>query len=420
MRSMLGESWIAASVALVLVGIAVGSAPIIGLAALVFTTGGAARLWSRLSLEDVRYERTLSEQRAFAGETIDARLTLHNAKWLPVPWVEVREQLPQAMPLVAGRTQPSGMQGIVYLLRQTGLSGGERVGWPFRLQARERGYYRVGPTRLRSGDIFGLFEREATVAQPAHIVVYPRTVPLPALGLPAARPFGERRGGQRIYEDPLLIAGARDYIPGDPLKRIDWKASARSGRLQSRQYEPSHTQSIVIALNVSTMEHSWQGQDPVALERSVVVAASVARWAFEEDLAVGLIANGSFPDADRPIRIGSGRRPDQLVHVLEALAMVTGFSTSPLAAELQQRGHALPAGATLVVVTALMPPELLATLHRLRADGHAVHVVRTGEQPWPDAVAPIHVHEVVSYMRALEAEYTAGASAPGESREVPV
>lgn len=407
---MFGESWITASVALALIGIAAGSAPMIGLAALVFTTGGAARLWSRLSLEDVRYVRTLSEHRAFAGETIDVRLSLHNAKWLPVPWIEVREQLPQVMPLVVGRTQPSGMQGIVYLLRQAGLSGGERVVWPLQLQARERGYYRVGPTRLRSGDIFGLFERDEAVGQAASIVVYPRTVPLPDLGLPAARPFGDRRGGERIYEDPLLIAGARDYVPGDPLKRIDWKASARIGRMQSRQYEPSHTQSMVIALNVSTMEHSWQGQDPVALERGVIVAASVARWAFEEQLAVGLIANGSFPDADRPIRIGSGRRPDQLMHVLEALAMVTGFATSPLAAELQQRGHALPAGATLVVITALMPPELLATLHRLRADGHAVHVIRTGEQPWPESIAPLRVHEVVSYMRALEAQYTSEAA----------
>lgn len=407
---MFGESWITASVALALIGIAAGSAPMIGLAALVFTTGGAARLWSRLSLEDVRYVRTLSEHRAFAGETIDVRLSLHNAKWLPVPWIEVREQLPQVMPLVVGRTQPSGMQGIVYLLRQAGLSGGERVVWPLQLQARERGYYRVGPTRLRSGDIFGLFERDEAVGQAASIVVYPRTVSLPDLGLPAARPFGDRRGGERIYEDPLLIAGARDYVSGDPLKRIDWKASARIGRMQSRQYEPSHTQSMVIALNVSTMEHSWQGQDPVVLERGVIVAASVARWAFEEQLAVGLIANGSFPDADRPIRIGSGRRPDQLMHVLEALAMVTGFATSPLAAELQQRGHALPAGATLVVITALMPPELLATLHRLRADGHAVHVIRTGEQPWPESIAPLRVHEVVSYMRALEAQYTSEAA----------
>lgn len=407
---MFGESWITASVALALIGIAAGSAPMIGLAALVFTTGGAARLWSRLSLEDVRYVRTLSEHRAFAGETIDVRLSLHNAKWLPVPWIEVREQLPQVMPLVVGRTQPSGMQGIVYLLRQAGLSGGERVVWPLQLQARERGYYRVGPTRLRSGDIFGLFERDEAVGQAASIVVYPRTVSLPDLGLPAARPFGDRRGGERIYEDPLLIAGARDYVSGDPLKRIDWKASARIGRMQSRQYEPSHTQSMVIALNVSTMEHSWQGQDPVVMERGVIVAASVARWAFEEQLAVGLIANGSFPDADRPIRIGSGRRPDQLMHVLEALAMVTGFATSPLAAELQQRGHALPAGATLVVITALMPPELLATLHRLRADGHAVHVIRTGEQPWPESIAPLRVHEVVSYMRALEAQYTSEAA----------
>ena len=85
---------------------------------------------------------------------------------------------------------------------------------------------------------------------------------------------------------------------GDPLKRVDWNATARVGRLQSKLYEPSRTQATVIALNITTMERTWQGFDPVLLERGVSIAASLAQQVFDSGSALGLIANGSFPDAE--------------------------------------------------------------------------------------------------------------------------
>lgn len=403
MRSLFGELWVQSSVILIVLGLNAGSVALAGLGVLIFAAGGLARLGARLSLDRVRYTRAVAETRAFVGESLALRLRLANEKRLPVPWVEVREQLPAAMPATGADTHPSGMPGILFLTRGAALGGREALEWPLTLQAVERGFFRVGPARLRSGDLFGIFERQEVVRREEHLIVYPRTYPLPDLGLGSARPFGEQRGGQRIFEDPVRVVGVRDYLPGDPLKRIDWNATARVGRLQSRLYEPSRTQSVVVALNISTMEFSWQGFDPVVLERGVVVAASVARHAFEAHSAIGLVANGSFPDADRPIRIGSGRRPDQLVRVLEALAMIAPFTTSRLSDELERPGQALPAGATIVVVAALMPPDLTAALRRLSGQGHSVHVVKTSAWEWGAEAAALPVTEVEAAMRTLEA-----------------
>lgn len=402
MRSVFRDSWVSVTIILVLVGLAAQSVPLIGLGVLVFGTGGMARLWARVSLEDVRYQRVLRERRVFMGETIDLRLRLANEKFIPVPWLEVREYLPAATPVGGVHVTPSGLPGTVLMQRSTALGAHEQLEWPLTLEATERGFFRLGPARLRSGDLFGIFEREETVRGTDSVVVYPRTYPLPELGIISARPFGERAGGQRIFEDPVRVVGVRDYFPGDPLKRVDWNATARVGRLQSRLYEPSRTQAVVVALNISTMDQSWLGFDPLLLERNVVVAASIARWAFEEHAAIGLIANGSFPDADRAIRIGAGSRSDQLVRVLEALAMIAPFTISSLASELERPGHALPAGATLIVVAALMPPDLAATLRRLRGEGHAVHVVKTSSAAWDGSLAPIPVINIEPVMRALE------------------
>ena len=412
MRALLGESWLTASLLLAVVGVAAGSAPLLGLGALVLGTGGAARLWSRFALERVSYRRELGERRAFAGEIVPLTLRLANDKPLPVPWIEVRERLPAEAPLAEGRTSPAGTPGVVHLTRSAALRGGDRLAWPLALRAETRGYHRIGPARLRSGDIFGLFERERWAGGEETLIVYPRTLPLPGIGIASARPFGERRGGARIFPDPARVAGVRDYVPGDPLKQIDWNATARAGQLQSRLYEPSREHALIVALDVTTMERTWGGADPALLERGVVVAASIARDAFERKAAIGLISNGALPQADRPLRIGAGRRPDQLARVLEALAGVNPFAMRPLSAELERPGEALSMGATLVVVAALMPPDLAAALRRLRAEGHAVHAVRTSRRRWDPLPAAIPVTSVAERMEALEAEEAAAAGPP--------
>lgn len=420
MRVIVTESWLLVSGLLIFAGLLASSTTLVALGILILGTGGAARLWARLSLEEVVYSRTLSARRVFVGEQIELELVIENRKVVPVPWVEVREALPRDIPIVGAKTLPSGIATVAYLLRTTGMSSNDRIEWPLTLLATRRGYFRVGPTRLRSGDLFGFFDSEREVTRQDAIVVYPHTYSMPELGLDSARPFGEQRGGNRLFEDPSRVVGVRDYLPGDPMKRIDWNATARVGRMQSRLYEPSRTQAIVVALNIQTYEQVWQGSDPVLLERGVTVAASIARWAFEAGSALGLRANGSFPDADRPIRIGAGSRPDQLLRVLEALAMVTSFATGRLSTELESRDQPLPNGATIVVIAAIMSERLVATMHRLRAEGHFVHVVKTTPLEWDIELGSLPVSDVSAYMADLEEQAAAAEAAidtSGAARE---
>ncbi len=405
MKAIITESWLMASALLGLIGFASGSAALVIIGALLFGTGALARMWRRVCLERVVYARRLVEHRLFVGERTDLTLILENRKPLPVPWIEVRETMPRGLPVTGVRTHAGDAPGTQVLLRRAALGMHDRLEWPLELRAVRRGYFRVGPTRLRSGDLFGFFDREEEVGRPVDgIVVYPHVYSLGDLGFDSARPFGEQRGGARIYEDPSRVVGVRDYLPGDPMRRIDWHATARLGRMQSRLYEPSRAQAMVIALNIPTFDYSWQGSDPVLLERGVSVAASIATWAAESGAALGLIANGSFPDADRTIHIGAGRRPDQLNRVLEALAMVTAFTTGEMSDALEDSAHPIPAGATIVLVAAVLSDELAGTLRRLRGRGHRVHVVKTSTRVWSADPAPVRVIEVADTVGALEAE----------------
>ena len=103
----------------------------------------------------------------------------------------------------------------------------ERVTRHYRVTGVQRGAWAFGPARLLSGDMFGFADREATLPEIDTLLVYPRLVPLIALGLPSDRPFGDFRAMRRLAEDPLRLNGTRDYVAGDSMRHVHWKASAR-------------------------------------------------------------------------------------------------------------------------------------------------------------------------------------------------
>ncbi len=395
--------WVPIPLWLLLLGVLMGSSALIGLAVFILLAGFVGRRWSEHAFDRFRYERRIPENRAFAGDRMHVDIRLINDKFLPITMLEVHDHIPDALELDDEHISPSGSPGQVLLNRSTHLGWYERLTWPLEFDAPPRGYYRFGPVRLGASDAFGFFPVEREDDNRDSIIIYPRTFTMPELGLPAERPFGERKGRERIFEDPGRIAGLRDYRPGDPMRRIDWKASARSQQLQSRVYEPSSTLHLLVSVNVHTLPHGWQGFIPETLESILSVAASVARHGFETGYAVGLAANGAYPTSDRPMRIPVGRRPEQLMRILEALAVIGPLTLVPLHTVLEREAQAFPFGATLVCVTAIMDPELAATLDRIGSAGHSVVVLSLADRPWDICPQRATVHEVGALVRSLEA-----------------
>jgi uncharacterized protein (DUF58 family) len=417
-RQLLRSLWAVAAIALLIAGLGLQQPVPAAVGMLVLLTGAGAMTWSRLSLERVVYERTWPQRRAFVGEEIEGRFSLRNRKALPTPWFEVREILPDQLPPAGAKTLPAAWEGAFFYTHTTSLGPYERVRWRQAFRCTARGYFRVGPTRLRSGDLFGLFPREKFMDDTDTLSVLPRLVDLGDTPLPFLRPFGSAKGGSPLFEDQSRMAGVRDYRPGDPLKRIDWKATARRGGLQSRLFDPSATASLVIALNADTFSHSWEGYDPLLLERAVSVAASLAALADERGLAAGLMVNCSQPGADRPIMVPAGRDPAQLTRVLEALAMVGPFTIATLDEQIDRQARRLPLGASVAVVAAYVTPALATRLERLAREGTAVALYWVGSlEP---AARPVGVpfYDLTPRLRAFERsdELAYGGATPDLAR----
>ena len=380
-ETQFSEAWIALAVMLTIFGFVFGQKSLMLVAVLLLTIAPIAWLWNRLALRSLHYERIFSERRAFQGETLDLTLRVSNLKLLPVGWLQIEDQFPLDVPLLEEELITSQSPSVGHLVTAFSLRWYERVSRRYRLYCPRRGFYHFGPAHLKSGDLFGLFSQEGWQKEYDWLIVYPKVVPIAQLGLLSKEPFGETKARQRIFEDPMRTIGVRDHQPEDSFKHIHWKATARQQRLQTRVYEPTTSFNLILFLNVATFPKHWQGIDPVLLERAISVVASIANYATEQRHVVGVIANGSVPHSDQPIKVLPSRDPRQLVRILEALAAVTGFATSSIEDLLLTESPKLPWGATLVIVTGVVSEELVATLLRLRDVGRRLVLVSLDQQP---------------------------------------
>ncbi len=380
---MFNKSWIYLSIILIVVALFTKLDAWLVLAAFLLTVLPVAWWWNRHSLDSIVYERTLGERRAFPGEVVDLSLHITNQKLLPLAWLMVEDHWAMALPLVDGDLFPSQSGQIGRFRSAFSIRWFERINRHYQLRCTRRGFYALGPVDFRSGDIFGLFNCRSKQDHLDWLIVYPQVMPLEVLGFPPKEPLGETKASWRIFEDPVRPVGVRDHQPQDSFRDVHWKATARRQDLQVKVYEPTTSHNLVVFLNVATFPKHWQGIDPTLLERAIGVAASIASHAVEARFIVGLVANGSIPHSDQPIKVLPSRRPDQLARLLEALAAVTSFATASIETLLMTESARLPWGSTLVVVTGIITEELMTALVRLRDVGRRLVLVSLEDDPSP-------------------------------------
>ncbi len=341
--------------------------------------------WSKRSLDGVNYGRRFHYTRAFPGETVNVRLDVENRKLLPLSWLRTRDPWPKAVgPEDEEVLAPTHLVGMGQLTNLFSLRWFERARRQYTLRFRKRGVYSVGPAILESGDLFGMYAETREHGPAERLTVFPTLVPMADLGLDAEDPFGDRRSRRRLFEDPSRPMGVRGYQPEDEFRRMHWPATARTGQLQVKVYQSTSEQMMLVCLNAATFPRHWEGVYPELLEYLLQVAASLVYEGMQEGYQVGLISNGTLANADQPFRILPARSTHHLANLLEALAGVTPVVTAPFERFLLREVPRIPYGATLVVVTAVVTPELNETLLRTKKKGRRVMLASLAKEPPPE------------------------------------
>lgn len=315
-----------------------------------------ARLWLRRSVNRLTWRRQ-APSAAFPGEQMTVELEIKNNSLLPIPWVSLNESIPPTL-----RNPP--------MIREVlSLGAGERRMLSYTLIGRQRGYYRLGPLSIRTGDVLGLGERAVTGQERDALTIYPKVLALAELGLPASLPYGTLAATQRLFTDPARPAGVRPYQAADGVRRIDWKTTAHSGVPQVRRYQPAIALETLIALAFSREEYGSRFAYDL-MERTLVAAASIAAHLSAQSQPLGFCTTGKDAAtgalaATLPISVGRAH----LIQVLGLLGRLEPAANGAVTGAIQQASSHLGWGSTVVIITAQHGPELVAQVLPLKRRG---------------------------------------------------
>jgi uncharacterized protein (DUF58 family) len=253
-------------------------------------------LWARSLARGLRLTREMRYGWAQVGDKLQERFTLINKGWAPGLWIEI----------VDHSTLPGYRASSV---RAVGGNGSTR--WYTEGTCTLRGLYTLGPTRLETGDPFGLYTVWLSSPSWVDLMVMPPIVPLPAIKV---APGG--RAGTSAHHDSLHVRLLESTPAGD------WW----------------------IILDMNRQIQAGEGQDSSA-EHGVILAASLADRGLRAGRSVGLIANGAELIWRSPQQ-GAGHR----LAILRALALVE-LGSRPLAQVLARMPHRSGRSASLIIIT---------------------------------------------------------------------
>ena len=363
-----------------------------------------ARRWAH----DLSAERICDSAPREIGESTEVAVTLKNSGGLPILWVLVEDLIPD----YSTRQKPQRLTIKGKRLQVASLGARQSKTVKYSVTFQMRGYYPLGPTLLETGDVFGLHRRHRVIGKPAYVMVYPKVVPLPKYDFASERPIGEVRLQNRLFEDPTRTAGVREYQVGDPLQRVHWKVTARTGVLHCRVYEPTSLAGATILIDFHAEGYPPRGE-PHRSDLAVTTAASVAYAVSVLNQQLGLASNGRDAAdriraeslaADRastegyetrddardqfelseendrlqPVVVQTRRGFDQFQKIRETLArleLTDGFEFARLALEIAPR---IPRDATVIAILPRVPVESAVALGTLRRQGFAVTAILIG------------------------------------------
>lgn len=290
---------------------------------------GFGYYWVRSLAKGLAIERRRTGEMLVSGDLLDEEFRLTNQGAAPALWVEVQD----------GSTLPGYVAG-----RVVGCPPHGENRWRLSAICSDRGLFQLGPLNLTAGDPFRLYTLTIALPHTEPVLIYPRVVQLPEIGLPVGHADADARV-RRNMMGAIPAATVREKTPSDGLRHVHWGATAHHGRLmvREREQEPAGDIWIVLDCNFDADESAW-------LEVAVTAAASAAVQMLNagHHRKVGLLCASGEPAELVQVQAESGQA--QVWRILSALAPIRR-ATVALGALLRESRSLAGGNSTLIVVT---------------------------------------------------------------------
>ncbi len=273
----------------------------------------------------------------------------------------------------------------------------------YELTCHRRGYYQIGPTVLETGDLMGLSRRYRLGTQPQFLLVLPTVTSLSGYDIASPRPIGEIKIRDALMQDPTRMMGIRQWQLGDPMRTVHWPATARTGVLHTKLFEPTTLAGATMVIDLHR-DTNPRNQEPVRSDLAISLAAALAAMLHEKNEPFALLTNGrdavdrirqegiatDFRTRDAAKRSGNMRESDDrlrpvmlssdrgAVHFQEYLRQLARLELSDgldISQTLLNSQSRLAHDTTLIVIMAQSNDRIATTLINMKRRGWELFVV---------------------------------------------
>ena len=315
--------------------------------------------------------RTLVPREPLAGD--DLVVTFRVANGTQLPGLQVT--LPNATGDLGARDETIVFASLGSLQERAAAS---------HAQPARRGVHRLPALWAQAEDPLGLVRTRRRLGEPLEVTVYPNLTDLRSCALFADLSVRRGLGRRGVVSGASEFRGIRPHIPGEPLSRIDWKSTAKTGTLMLREMDDPASGDITVMLDATAA--LVVGEAPQDnFELAVQAAGSVADFVLGAGRSVNLLVHD---DHERPVRLSPGF--DGHRELLDVLARTKANAKAPLPAALRRlraNGGALARTQTLALVTLSLDRELAGALIALHRDGLRVSVIHVAARSFAAAPA---------------------------------
>lgn len=320
--------------------------------------------WDHISLKNLEYRRYLDKERVFVGEPVKLTTEITNNKFLILPWIIVNSKIPKEVDFKDQRVLEHIDNEKTYRIVTTLLSY-QRIKKTNTIYCSKRGYYSFQDVKLSVGDFFGFATTSAEIHHPMNLIVYPLVKPLENLIIPSRSIQGKVSVRRWINPDNLAVIGSREYTPYDSFKDIDWKATARTNKMQVKKFDYTADLSLFILLNVQTSDVYWQNVNTELIEKGIDIAASITERAIREKVEVGYSSNALFYGDNKYIFIRPKSGKNQKMFIFDALAKTSYLPVDSIEDFINNNIKLIDKNNVIILITGHISKDLIKTINHM-------------------------------------------------------
>lgn len=237
---------------------------------------------------DIAVQLRFEADALYAGEETSIYEVIDNSKGMPVPVLEVGFHTKKELDFA--QEDNANISDYIYKRDIFAVLGRQRITRKIPLKCTRRGYYEIKEAELTTYSLLYKNRLSRALKSDAAIYVYPKMVNVSDIMPLCERMLGTLQCSKRLYEDPFAFRTIRNYTMDDPMKTINWKASAKTGMLMVNTFDSALSQKAMLFLDVGdTGILKYEG----LVEESIAVTATLARRLLRQGIEVGFCFNGN-------------------------------------------------------------------------------------------------------------------------------